>query len=69
MRTVRYLREEHPPVCLHVLGQDLVNALWDEGRQVLEQQQRHSAAIAEAAAWLRENAPGRALEALERAGV
>lgn len=27
-----YLDKDHPPTCLHAIGQPLVNALWEEGR-------------------------------------
>lgn len=30
------LSKDKPPVCLHILGQDLVNALHAEGREVRE---------------------------------
>lgn len=33
--TTQYLNEEKPPVCLHELGQGLVNALHKEGRSLL----------------------------------
>lgn len=32
-----YLSEDKPPVCLHVLGQGLVNDIWKEGKAYKEE--------------------------------
>jgi len=33
----KYLEQTSPPICLHAMGQGLVNALWQEGRALREQ--------------------------------
>lgn len=34
--STRLLDSDKPPICLHILGQGLVTALWQEGRDVLK---------------------------------
>lgn len=34
---IRHLLRENPPVCLHILGQNMANNLHAEGRKVLKQ--------------------------------
>ena len=61
-----YLAEERPPVCVHILGQPLVNELHRLGRLERDRREVMEQALTKACFWLRQNAPGRAFEALEQ---
>lgn len=62
-----YLERQDPPVALHALAQHLVNQLHAEGRQTAESLEASRVAMREALYWLDNNAPGRAVESLQRA--